>query len=77
MRKLVVYPDEQTMLKNASSYPLLWNYNHAGHCGEFDDGVGNSGHIDFAFPGIGLPDVRYDSVEFVGWSQKEVQCPVQ
>lgn len=71
MRKLVVYETAEALKKNASSYPLLWNYNHEGQCGEFDDGCGNSGHIDFAYPGKVLPDVRYDSIEFVGFKKPE------
>lgn len=73
IRKLVIYRDEETRRAQAGAYSCLWNFHPAQNCGEFDDGCGNFGHIDFAVVSTNadidrLPNKhKYDVIEMVGF----------
>ncbi len=66
--KLVIYRDDAALKRQASAYPLLWNFHAAKREGEFDDGAGTSGHIDFRtvaeFEALAV--AGYDAIELVG-----------
>ena len=73
IRKLVIYRTEAMRRTMASQYPLLWNFDPKHWRGEFDDGVGNFGHIDFAvvtdnddIPGLPRKHT-YDAIELIGF----------
>lgn len=73
LRKLVIYRDEETRRAMAPAYPCLWIYHAAQARGEFDDGCGNFGHVDFAVVTSNddlakLPAKhKYDVIELVGF----------
>ena len=73
IRKLVIYRDEETLKAQAPAYPCLWIYHAQQRRGEFDDGVGNFGHVDFAVVSCNedlakLPRKhKYDVIELVGF----------
>lgn len=70
MRKLVIYRSEADYHAMAGSYPCLVNFNHVKKFGEFDDGCGNTMHIDFAVAEtdaevLNLDTKSYDAVEVI------------
>jgi hypothetical protein len=65
MRKLVIYRDDEALKRQASGYPLLWNFHAAKREGELDDGIGYAGHVDFRTMGEAVDWSGYDAVELV------------
>ena len=72
MRKLVVFETKEDLAAKAAGHIAVTNYRPKERTGEYDDGCGNFGRIEFItadeLPGTDVS--AYDSVEIFGFKKE-------